>query len=468
MTAWSFSPRDRMAGIMDTLADLRLPPTDVLELRYYFNAYEADIGIHSLHYAQFDAMLGFQNTGAVLWEPQVEPRACEARRRGNKVYRVLARMIDAGASSSVTVLHRVYGPRCPHARYDEFRDLAPIAAYTPVVEALAERMTRTLRMSVLTRTMGTLGNIDELAKARVCDGVRERVSPEQALGAKLEKRPRAGARSDALKRTSPQLPSGEVATCPSPERRRLRYDAARDDLVRSMVPFDGDATCCGCPPARFAASHSSEGSQLLQQRTDLLRMPLRPTARSVPARKKVSGDPAKRATSCAKCLCVVRCTLFGVAWFERFPVTGYPVSQGNRTHAKAVRLLDRKRRLRACADERAFVGGSRIENRAKEVVGRALTVRHAIGGHDAGATSGDGLFDRDSDGYVAQRYAAPGERAIDVEDPVRMLKFDLRAYVYDGLVQWTAARVYQGQTTNFRTPGGGFAPVLTVPRIEER
>ena len=25
-----------------------------------------------------------------------------------------------------------------------------------------------------------------------------------------------------------------------------------------------------------------------------------------------------------------------------------------------------------------------------------------------------------------------------------------------------AARVYQGQTTNFRTPGGGFAPVLFV------
>jgi hypothetical protein len=39
------------------------------------------------------------------------------------------------------------------------------------------------------------------------------------------------------------------------------------------------------------------------------------------------------------------------------------------------------------------------------------------------------------------------------------LKFDLRNYVYDGEVQWVAARLYQGQTTNFRTPGGGFAPV---------
>jgi hypothetical protein len=35
--------------------------------------------------------------------------------------------------------------------------------------------------------------------------------------------------------------------------------------------------------------------------------------------------------------------------------------------------------------------------------------------------------------------------------------------VYRGRVQLISARLYQGQTTNFRTPGGGFAPVLTVP-----
>ena len=35
------------------------------------------------------------------------------------------------------------------------------------------------------------------------------------------------------------------------------------------------------------------------------------------------------------------------------------------------------------------------------------------------------------------------------------LKFDLRAYTYAGDVMWMAARLYQGQTTNFRTPGGG-------------
>jgi len=30
-------------------------------------------------------------------------------------------------------------------------------------------------------------------------------------------------------------------------------------------------------------------------------------------------------------------------------------------------------------------------------------------------------------------------------------------------MQWVAARLYRGQTTNFRTPGGGFAPVYRLP-----
>ena len=66
-------------------------------------------------------------------------------------------------------------------------------------------------------------------------------------------------------------------------------------------------------------------------------------------------------------------------------------------------------------------------------------------------------------GYVAQRMAAPGERSVCVNDgePVS-LKYDVRCYVYGGQVQLVAARLYQGQTTNFRTPGGGFAPVCLV------
>jgi len=45
-----------------------------------------------------------------------------------------------------------------------------------------------------------------------------------------------------------------------------------------------------------------------------------------------------------------------------------------------------------------------------------------------------------------------------------LLKIDIRCYAYAGRALLYAARAYHGQTTNFRTPGGGFAPVLTRPR----
>lgn len=64
--------------------------------------------------------------------------------------------------------------------------------------------------------------------------------------------------------------------------------------------------------------------------------------------------------------------------------------------------------------------------------------------------------------YVAQAIVAPGERVTANDADGHVMKFDLRAYTYDGVVQWTAARLYQGQTTNFRTPGGGFAPVYST------
>ena len=64
--------------------------------------------------------------------------------------------------------------------------------------------------------------------------------------------------------------------------------------------------------------------------------------------------------------------------------------------------------------------------------------------------------------YVAQAVVPPGERLVEGGDANRAMKFDLRAYAYGGEVQWVAARLYQGQTTNFRTPGGGFAPVYST------
>jgi hypothetical protein len=65
--------------------------------------------------------------------------------------------------------------------------------------------------------------------------------------------------------------------------------------------------------------------------------------------------------------------------------------------------------------------------------------------------------------YLAQRVVAPSERTIVVEGEPRRLKVDVRAYVVEGRVLLFSARLYQGQTTNFRTPGGGFASVLRLP-----
>ncbi|MCB9656525.1 MAG: hypothetical protein H6726_02660 [Sandaracinaceae bacterium] len=59
--------------------------------------------------------------------------------------------------------------------------------------------------------------------------------------------------------------------------------------------------------------------------------------------------------------------------------------------------------------------------------------------------------------YVAQQVVPPSER---VGRGVGPLKLDVREFAYAGEVQMVAARLYQGQTTNMRTVGGGMAAVL--------
>lgn len=63
--------------------------------------------------------------------------------------------------------------------------------------------------------------------------------------------------------------------------------------------------------------------------------------------------------------------------------------------------------------------------------------------------------------YVAQALVPPTIWQGKVDGQLTELKVDLRCYVYRGAVQLVAARLWQGQTTNFRTPGGGFAPVVS-------
>lgn len=64
--------------------------------------------------------------------------------------------------------------------------------------------------------------------------------------------------------------------------------------------------------------------------------------------------------------------------------------------------------------------------------------------------------------YIAQEIVPPSELTVcNHNNEAERLKIDVRNYVYAGEVQLLTARLYQGQTTNFRTPGGGFARVIS-------
>jgi hypothetical protein len=67
--------------------------------------------------------------------------------------------------------------------------------------------------------------------------------------------------------------------------------------------------------------------------------------------------------------------------------------------------------------------------------------------------------------FLAQELVPPPERLVAVDGAPAHLKFDLRAYTYAGEIQLLTARMYAGQTTNFRTPGGGFAAVVVLPDV---
>lgn len=98
---------------------------------------------------------------------------------------------------------------------------------------------------------------------------------------------------------------------------------------------------------------------------------------------------------------------------------------------------------------------------------RSLFFKPAAGFGSKGAYRGDKLTRRvwqeilDAT-YVAQEFAQPSVRNILVSGQATELKVDVRNYVYDGKVQLMSARMFQGQTTNFRTPGGGFAVVVAL------
>jgi hypothetical protein len=61
--------------------------------------------------------------------------------------------------------------------------------------------------------------------------------------------------------------------------------------------------------------------------------------------------------------------------------------------------------------------------------------------------------------YLAQRRVEPGVVEVETIEGPRAMKFDVRAYAYRDEVLLLGARVYQGQVTNLRSPGGGFSAI---------
>lgn len=64
--------------------------------------------------------------------------------------------------------------------------------------------------------------------------------------------------------------------------------------------------------------------------------------------------------------------------------------------------------------------------------------------------------------YVAQSFVPPTYLISNRNNSTNRYKIDIRAYTYQGDIILLAARLYRGQTTNFRTLGGGFSPIYIV------
>jgi len=156
-------------------------------------------------------------------------------------------------------------------------------------------------------------------------------------------------------------------------------------------------------------------------------------------------------------------------------------------HPRAHALYADKRNLVTLSDENALVElGVPTERRAIHAAGiphteavtperaealwserRKFFFKPAAGYGSKAAYRGDKLTRRVwqeilRGDYVAQALVLPSERHLEIDSAETDLKLDIRAYVYGGAIQLVAARLYEGQTTNFRTPGGGFAPVFVV------
>jgi hypothetical protein len=64
--------------------------------------------------------------------------------------------------------------------------------------------------------------------------------------------------------------------------------------------------------------------------------------------------------------------------------------------------------------------------------------------------------------FLAQRRVDPGLLEVETSEGRRAMKFDVRAYAYRDEILLLGARVYQGQVTNLRSPGGGFSGICVL------
>lgn len=65
-----------------------------------------------------------------------------------------------------------------------------------------------------------------------------------------------------------------------------------------------------------------------------------------------------------------------------------------------------------------------------------------------------------TEGFIAQKISNPSEITATLDGATVKFKYDLRCYAYQDKLQMIIARLYQGQTTNLKTVGGGFACVV--------
>lgn len=86
--------------------------------------------------------------------------------------------------------------------------------------------------------------------------------------------------------------------------------------------------------------------------------------------------------------------------------------------------------------------------------------KNSFGGKQAykGASISRKFFEEvSSANFVAQQLSTPAQVTVDYENNKLEFKYDLRCFAYKDQLQLVVARLYQGQTTNLKTPGGGFA-----------